>query len=340
MSFNWRDFLDEYGIDYSVGSPHGRGYVGIRCPFCGNAGTDPNRHRIGIAPDGSGWRCLRDNNHSGKSPVRLVAALLDIGEREAERICFGDKSEQGADDFENEIRAGVNQDVRDDSVAIPPPMIPPSIRSLRNEERGGRIRSIFIDYFTSKRGCSRQDAANLIYLYSLYGALTGAFRYRLVFPVIMPDGLATWTGRAIASGMEPRYKSLSPDPEKAQHDGMPQARYSIKQCLWNAAELSHSSGEMLVVCEGPFDAMRIDYYGRKAGIRATCVFGKSVSYRQSRLLSAIGSFKRRALLLDRDAYSDAEDITLNQTPFLEFIECARKDPDLMTRDEVLHLLAK
>jgi hypothetical protein len=43
----------------------------------------------------------------------------------------------------------------------------------------------------------------------------------------------------------------------------------------------------LIVVEGPFDAMRLDYYGSAFGIRSTCLFGKRLDDAQVALLDRI-----------------------------------------------------
>lgn len=336
--FDWSSFLDQHGIRYSIGSPHGRGILGIRCPFCGNAGTDPSRHRMGIHPE-KGWRCLRDETHSGKSPVRLVAALIGCSHDDARRIC-------GLDDVEpspmsigaiEKAMRGVFETKPEPPSKREPLIFPDEIRRL--DVATHRERRIFMPYL-EKRGYARHEAEEIVALYGLRAAMAGAFAYRLIFPIETPAGLATWTGRTINDKIVPRYKSLSTDPEKCKKEHLPVAAANIKQCIWNEHELSEAEGDLLLVCEGPFDALRVDYFGRRIGMRATCLFSKSLSKRQALLLSSVGNFTRRALLLDEDAIIDS----FLQSIGADFagigvvrMPAKVKDPALLHADDIMRL---
>lgn len=167
-------------------------------------------------------------------------------------------------------------------------------------------------YLTKKRGYHLSDALNLMDYYDLRFALTGPFRYRIVFPVRNSHGdLITWTGRTVGNGPI-RYKALSDDPEKAKAEGLPQALGNIKDCLWNCQDLCNDYYQALIITEGPFDAMRVDYYGwlNSYGhvvhkIRSTCLFGKTLSESQIYGLSSIRHrFKNLYVMLDSNVYTD------------------------------------
>jgi hypothetical protein len=340
-AFDWRQFLDRHGISYSVGSPHGKGYIGVRCPFCGLAGTDPTRHRIGIDPLGRGWRCLRDETHRGKSPVALVAGLIGCTIEEAKRICgIGDAElpPMSLDGIEAAMKEAFNPEAKPEHKPTTLEF-PNDIRRIDNPAH--REHRVFLRYLETKRRYSHAEAVEIAALYGLRAAMAGPFAYRIIFPVEMASGLVTWTGRAINDGAVLRYKTLSTDPEKCKRERLPVALENIKRCLWNARELEKSEGVLLVGVEGPFDAVRIDYYGRHIGVRATCLFSKTLSKRQALLLSGIGKFKRRAILLDNDAVVDGYMQAIDADfAGLEVIRLPAqvKDPDLLTRDDVSKLL--
>jgi hypothetical protein len=338
MAFDWQIFLDQRGIPYSFGYPHAPRYIGIKCPFCGDAGTNPHRHRLGINPDGKGWRCLRDNSHSGISPVRLVAALLNCSSEEAARLIGYKSSTALLGGVVGTLLEEITGDRASEAVEASGPLeFPDNIKRL---DQPSGIRAIFLKYLCS-RGYTSNEARDLVEVYGLRGSLGGPFAYRLIFPVEMPDGLATWTGRTIVKEREPRYKTLSADPAKAAETHLPCARMTIGQCLWNAKELETTEGKLLIACEGPFDALRIDYYGRSVGIRATCLFGKSLRMDQIFLLNELGSFKTRVLCLDTDALFDML-IAVNtqlktQIGYLD-LPPGRKDPALLSRIDIEKLL--
>src|SRR4051812_26553261 len=82
--FDWVTFLNRRGIEYTDrGSSATAGNLAIHCVFCGAA--DPGTH-LAISLHGRGWRCWRNKAHSGRSPVRLIQALLGCTWVEAERL--------------------------------------------------------------------------------------------------------------------------------------------------------------------------------------------------------------------------------------------------------------
>jgi hypothetical protein len=120
--------------------------------------------------------------------------------------------------------------------------------------------------------------------------------------VVVHDKLVTWTGRSIVPGEALRYRALSEDAEKAKKSRLPQAVTSIYQTLWQFDSLETEPGNTLAVCEGPFDALRLDFYGRPLGLRATCFFGKSIGAAQIALLDLIAPlYKRKLLMLDNNS---------------------------------------
>jgi hypothetical protein len=67
--------------------------------------------------------------------------------------------------------------------------------------------------------------------------------------------------------------------------------------LWSAPQ-----PKVLVVCEGPFDAMWLTCFGHSFGVYATCLFGLSMSAPQSWYLSELKQrFPRVVVLLDAAA---------------------------------------
>lgn len=296
MKFDWMTFLRQRGIPYT-NAGHTRGNVGVHCPFCG--ASDKGAH-MGIAVDGRGWHCWRVAEHSGIKPMRLIAALVGCSYAEAAKIAGEDTpgAMPSLDDrtFGDAIAAMVDGP-RVPNKARDPLIMPSGIRPL-----GGRPDMFWL--YLKNRGYSSQDIPELARRYRLSCAFAGPFRYRIIFPVEHPEGLVTWTGRSISNSAF-RYRALSADATKADADQLPQALYSIEHTLWQLKYLTECDMRTLVICEGPFDAMRVDFYGRKYGIAASCLFGKRISDQQAVLLSDLKRFKRRVLLMDPDASIDA-----------------------------------
>lgn len=298
VEFNWQRFLDSRRIEFvTKGASVARGNVAIHCPFCGDADQG---HHMGVSLRGKGWGCWRSTNHRGRRPHRLIQALIGCGYLEAAAIVGDGDDVLGQSDGLTSMLAGLGPAER---AAEPKGGLtyPEEVRPLQDAGMG----RMFIDYLTT-RLYGRAEAQNLARTYDLRYCVRGAFNRRLIVPVVLPQGLVNWTGRAITSSARLRYRTLSTDPEKAEHDDVPQAVMSIERTLWNMADLlNDAEANTLVVCEGPFDAIRCDWLGYSEGIRATCLFGKNISPEQVELLDILSDYyERRILLLDRDASLD------------------------------------
>jgi DNA primase len=116
---------------------------------------------------------------------------------------------------------------------------------------------------------------------------------RLVFPVTGVNGVDIgYVGRAIDGG-HLRYLSY---PGTA-----------IKRTVLWLDKLSAYNDQLWIV-EGPFDALRLDWYFRCCGIfqRATCLFGTSYTPEQTAAITQVAGFYRHInILFDSDALSKA-----------------------------------
>jgi hypothetical protein len=295
--FDWVRFLNAHRIEFvERGANVARGNIAINCPWCGDA--DRGFH-LGISLGGKGYGCWRSKSHRGIRPTRLIAALLKCSWDEAKRIS-GDDDVILTDDeaFAKQVREMMQGKVQV-STDVKPIDMPKSFKPIEDRAFGRR----FVDYLTDERGYSYADALKLAPLYDLRYCISGPFKYRLIIPVYM-DGLVNWTGRDITGRSLIRYRTLSTDPKKAEEAGTPVAPIPIERTLLNYDEIIREEhGRSLVVCEGPLDALRVDFYGRKQGIRATCLFGTgNLSEAQVELLDAVNDrFEKRLLVLDADA---------------------------------------
>lgn len=337
MTFDWITTLTGRGIPYvTTGANIGKGEIGVRCPFCGQA--DPSEH-LAISLDGRGWYCRRNAEHRGIKPTRLVAALLGISITEATHIVGDDKDKVPSieDHAFGDTIGGMLRKLMVTVAPIKPITFPKSIPLLSEHSVMARP----ISSYLQTRDYDQGEVDDIYRLYRLRGGIAGAFRYRLVFPIEHPEGLVSWTGRTIGK-IEPRYKALSTDPDKAKGEQMPVAVLSTHECLWQADVLFRDGGTSLVICEGPMDALRVDFYGRASGIRATCLFGKALSNSQILLLATMRRrFERVILLLDNDAWPDVGAI-LERLAFLRVegrrVPPGTKDPALLSPNQIFHAL--
>lgn len=299
MSFDWVLFLESRGIGYSTRGPNvSRGYITISCPFCPDG--DPSRH-MSLSLNRGSWKCWRNQtDHRGSRPHRLVQALIHCDYEEARAIVGDDGFSLGTpESFDQQIEALVGGKREDRNKRAKLDFLP----EMKPVEDGG---DWFVEYMR-ERYYTRREVLDLSQRYDLQCAITGKFRWRLVIPVFMDFGLANWTARAISKKAAVRYRTLTTDETKAKEDGLPPAVCSIEETVWNYGELlDERHCNTLVLCEGPLDAVRVDYFGRQVGVRGTCLFGKNMSSSQVHLLENLADvYKRRVVLLDRDASMDA-----------------------------------
>jgi hypothetical protein len=288
--FDWLKFLDTYRIEYVMAGPNiGRNNAGIKCPFCGD---DPSFH-LGISLDGKGFHCWREPSrgaHSGRSPHKLVMRLLGCSFTQAQAIVGDQDRKVVANDstFDTDIkrRMSMAHSTTGHSSVGRLELLPefkkiPTFTEKPFQGRGPLVNSLFIPYLR-RRGYSIKEIDKLVERFDLHYALTGKFAYRLIIPVFMDGKLVNWTGRAVTTDTL-RYKTLSHDMEVSRKADLPPAPMNVKDCLFDYDDLKNG-GDILVLTEGPFDAMRITFFGEKYGIMGTCLFGKGVSKQQKDLL--------------------------------------------------------
>lgn len=330
---DWAVFLDERGIEYVTTGPNvAKGNLNVRCPLC----SDDPSHHMGISLQGKGWACWRSKLHRGRSEARLVALLLSISMEEARHIVFGGTTIPG-DGIHDLVKARL---IADDKVVIT------KSRKLRlpdNFKRFGKLPSSRSYYqYMKRRYYNEYQVREISDYYDVRYCNSGPFKGRIIFPVYQGGELATWTGRSVYLGAKVRYKTLTADLEKAKEEGTQVAReVTTALILWYDL-LVESPGQKLIVVEGPFDALRVDYLGRIMGIRSTSLFGKSVYPAQMQLLyELVQYYPERYLLLDQEASADAlrMQIELSSLHFrIKQLPPSIKDPADISKRQLLDLL--
>jgi hypothetical protein len=277
--FDWIEFLDSNSIEYSQKGSVSKNNIGINCPFCG----DDMGFNLHISLQNRGWHCWRSEDHRGTTPHRIIQNLLKCSYEEACNIVgsevFFPLDVDYSDYVKNLIYPSNNKyKIKPRSLEIPKNFYP-----LEDVARG----HLFISYLR-RRGF--EDWQHLTEKYDIYMAIGGEFDNRIIFIVKMDGKPMVWSGRSIARS-DLRYRSLSVNDN-------PPALVPIKESLLWYDLLKYNDGT-LVVCEGPFDALKINYFGNKYGIYATCLFGLTVSDVQLDLLESLIYFKTKILVLDR-----------------------------------------
>lgn len=282
---NWQRILDSKGIEYVERGPNvKRGEINIRCPFCGTA--DPSHH-MGLNLTSGFWACWRNQNHRGKSPLRLLIRLLGISYAKAREL------------------AGLEADYIDpegfDAVAARIMLKQgfTKISEINHEreflkfgkefipiEHRGRGRRCF-EYLANNRKFGLLHTQCLCQLYYLMTATEGPFRDRIVIPYYLNQELVSWTGRAIADS-HIRYRDLEVDLSLV----------APKETLFNH-DAGTCRGQALVVVEGPIDALKIDYFGMDWGVRAVGLSTNSIGDEQIFMLEELApNFNKCLIMMD------------------------------------------
>lgn len=286
--FDWKRFLTKHNIEFVTRGPNvARGRIAVKCPWCGKA--DPSQH-LWISLKGANWGCWRNSSHSGHNKTRLIQAILRCSFAEAQALAG---EETGSSPTDNQFKEQVSGllGFEKTKVTQEPLGFPSEFKSLvKYSNRFDRQFWIYL----KQRGYIQEDAFWLAKKYKLHYAVRGHYAYRLIIPIFDHTGaLMTWTGRHIDAAAEVRYKTL---PQQL-------ARRVPGELLLGIEWLPQvKQGKLLVVCEGPFDAMRITALGHEQGIYGTCLFGLNISQSQVGYLQDLSStFDSIGLLLDADA---------------------------------------
>jgi hypothetical protein len=204
---------------------------------------------------------------------------------------------------------------------------PPEFRPL---DDGSRFADQFLDYM-EERGYRPPQIKWLIETFDLHYALRGKFQYRIIIPVYDRwRTLLTWTARTILPDEELRYRSLKHDQQLCA----PKSTLLGLPLLWECP-----NPRVLMICEGQFDAFRVNVLGRAIGVYATCLFGLSMLPPQMQLLMELKQrFPRMVLLLDADA--KFQTFRMAQSGLgLEVLRLPDdEDPDSMPINRLLDLL--
>lgn len=298
--FDWKRFCERNHIEYVTSGPNtARGNISVHCPFCGAA--DPSHH-LGLKLDTRDpqWGCFRNSAHRGRTPARLISKLLNISQTQAEELVK--KSAPPVESLDETLftlrngqqpAAGARQSVR---CVQPLSEFRPFSRTL--PAQSSDYQKQFLTYL-SRRGFA-DDALDAAQRYKLWYSLTGEQAWRLVFPVFSNEGgLIGWTGREIRNGAKVRYLAM---PEMGKD--------------WVMLSVRPEPADVLVICEGPLDFLKIDYYGRQFGIEACATMGTAVTPGQLVQIIRRARTKRKTFsLFDPEAFAQSLRLTFNMTGF-------------------------
>ncbi len=291
---DWVRFLEENNVPFVTRSQNTKkGEVSIQCPICGD--DDPSEH-LGINLTSEKWGCHRDQSHRGKSARTLIKALLGCSSPQAGLIVrqYSHSDPDGLTaalsvlEIDNK---GLIEHEEDLIKLTKQQKLGPQFHSFNQIKVRGLTRKFF-DYLGDR---GYDNPMEVIKHYDLRCALAGRYKDRIIIPVRMNGELLGWTSRALGNPkIAPRYLASSED---------------VKTIVFNYDELREGDKTLFIV-EGPFDAIKIDNFGRHKGIRATCTFGTSITVSQIALLRAlIKEFSKVWILFDQGAEGPARNLS-------------------------------
>lgn len=295
---DWLQTFRDHGIPFvERGANVKRGNVNIQCPFCGAA--DPSHH-MGVDLETGWWGCWRNNQHRGKSPLRLFTKLLNLPYWKAKQLLgIGDGiiDPDGFDAVAARIMGRDQRIERMEQVRREFLDFPREFEAIRPS--GTTLR--FFDYLAEERRFDDGGALSLGRLYDVCCAKRGDQAGRVILPYFVDRELVAWTGRAIGQATI-RYKDLSLDD----------SLIPIKETLFNhdamipdgevSGKLTMETRTWLIVVEGPMDALKVDLFGREHGVRAVALSTNSISEEQIfELEAAADYFDYLGLMLDNSS---------------------------------------
>lgn len=314
---DWIQFLEDNNIHYvSRGSNTKRGEISIQCPICGE--DDQSQH-LGISLTSENWGCLRNQEHRGHKPGYLVATLLGCSTAQA-RLIVDQYSKPDPSNLDEALSTLHSPEPTTPAQAMPS-QFPEDFREIRSSGTTSKFWR-----YLAHRGFLL-DVDQVIEDYNLKCCLTDRWKDRIILPLYQDQKLIGWTARAITKVVNaPRYLSSSD---------------AIKQTVFNEDELQQG-GRLLFVTEGPFDALKLDFYGKLLGARATCVFGVVMTIDQISIVSGLcRKFNRVVLLYDKEAVGAASSVIdwlPSRNVVMGQVPDQYKDPGELSADAVARLV--
>lgn len=246
---NFVKLFTDYKIDFNTRV--NKGWTNITCPFC-----DDKTFNGGFNDAGDYYHCWKCGGHNFK---QALARAVNIPFNEVDILI--------------EQYAGRN-----------------SLLNKLNKKQSKAIKlTLPTDTFTpAERKYLKQRDFSPRLLHEKYnvvgGGITGAWKYRIIIPLILNGKIVSWTGRSILSRQKinelkiPRYKNLS----------IEQSVIDPKSILFN---LDNCKSEIGVLTEGAFDVMRM-------GDGFFCSFGTELT--QSQIAVIKSRFKKVFVMFDNE----------------------------------------
>lgn len=213
---DYRRLFTDYGIPYS--DRVNRGWVNVTCPFC-----DDRTFNGGFNESYDYYNCWKCGSHSH---ILALSKILHLPK---------DTVNELIEDYQG--RSIISNTLNNRKIASATYLSLPSDTFTPVERNYLLKRDFDPDYLHEKYRV-------------VGGGITGAWKYRIIIPLLLNGRVVSWTARSILSKEQlkelniPRYKNLS----------IEQSIIDPKHILYN---LDNARGKTVVLTEGAFDVMRL-----------------------------------------------------------------------------------
>lgn len=282
---DWPQFLGEHGVGFDERGPSvKRANINIECPWCRSGDR-----LMGIELSSQKFACWKDERHRGSNADYMVAQLLSVTRAEALDLLGLKPAPSLVEDLVVQLAAlnGPPPVARTQALQYPTIELPNVFFKLRaNGVKSAR----FVEYLAS-----RGLGPGAIERYDLSGSrrdLTGdvwaPLKNRVGIPLYSPDGrVVGYTARSI-DGHKRRYHTEPAD--------------AAGQSIW--FEQLATGALVLVIVEGQFDAMAIDWIAHCYGLPVHAVAMGGTARTRGKLVALerlARKYRRTVVLLDNSA---------------------------------------
>lgn len=320
------DFLEQYNIPYRTSGVNCvRGNIVLPCPFCIREGKADDTYHLGVNLTTSFYGCWRNSEHRGRNFATVIKALIGCSWQEAERLT-GKTVVLDEDNFKNmldKLRQPVVKEETKKIGGVKTLQFPKEFKKLKHTPLADR----FWNYIANR---GFDDVEQFVEQYDVHYALIGDYQDRIIFPLYYHNELITYVGRSMYKDAFLRYRDLEIDKSVIH----------CKQALWNYDELV--GGKVLFVCEGLFDAAKLDFY-LPLRYNATCLMTKSMTEEQFYLIKDVApEYDEVRFFLDEDAQKQSNEL-VRELCFLknvknQILPDGMKDPGELSKEQVLGLV--
>lgn len=299
---NLLEFLKNRGVDaIDSGKDVRSGNIAFPCPFCGSA--DRGHHMSVRVEEPVGvWGCWRDKSHSGSGRnLRKLWKALGLNQRDIKDL------------EENFKVSGLSDAVRKLKSRPPAKELDMDLSEQPTDDAMEYLVDRWWDFILDKL-----DAYWLVEDYGICSVST--LPGRAVVPVFEDGVPVSYVARAIYPGAKLKYQT----PHKGE------AGRELKETLYNIDRKSNDQ-DILVVCEGVFDAISLEYNHER--VHAVATLGTGYTPIQVDILNAMKrEYDKVVVLFDEGAESQA--MVLSYDIGANFMNCPEGDPEGKIFDEL------